>query len=121
MRQVHAATIAPGDIGVNIARFRRHLRAENLSPKTEVTYTEAAEQFARFLAGQAMPDDVANIRREHVEAFIADILTRWKASTANNRFRGLQSFFKWLVEEGEVKTSPMANMRPPRVPEQTVP
>lgn len=59
---------------------------------------------------------MANIRREHVEAFIADLLDRWKAATANNRFRGLQTFFKWLAEEGEVKESPMARMKPPTVP-----
>jgi len=118
---VHSSTITDSEIAVNIARFRRHLRAENLSPRTVTTYTESAEQLARFLADQGMPLDVANIRREHVESFMAFLLDRWKATTANNRFRGLQSFFKWLLEEGEIKVSPMLNMKPPRVPEQTVP
>jgi site-specific recombinase XerD len=106
-----------GDIAVNIESFRRHLKAGNLSPRTTQTYTEAASQFARFLAQTGMPQDVANIRREHVEAFITHLLGRFKPATANNRFRGLQSFFKWLAEEGEVKESPMARMKPPRVPE----
>ena len=104
------------DLGINIASFGRHLRAENLSPRTQETYTEAARQFARFLAEQGMPQEVANIRREHVEAFISSLLDRWKPATANNRFRGLQTFFKWLTEEGEVKESPMVRMKPPRVP-----
>jgi site-specific recombinase XerD len=121
VRQAHAPIEAQGDIGVNISRFRRHLRAENLSPATEVAYVGAAEQFERYLAAQGMPLDVTSIRREHVEAFIADLLEHWKPATANNRYRGLQSFFKWLVEEGEVKVSPMANMKPPRIPEGTVP
>lgn len=121
MRRTHAPIQTEGDIAVNIGRFRRHLRAENLSPNTETAYTGAAEQFARYLAAQGMPRDVASIRREHVEAFIADLLQHWKASTANNRFRGLQSFFKWLLEEGEIKVSPMVNMKPPRIPEETVP
>ena len=73
-----------GDIGVNIRRFRRHLRAENLSPNTETAHVGAAEQFARYLAAHGMPQAVAAIRREHVEAFIADLLEHWKPSTANN-------------------------------------
>jgi site-specific recombinase XerD len=29
----------------------------------------------------------------------------------------VQSFFRWAVEEGELKESPLRNMRPPKVPE----
>ena len=64
-----------------------------------------------------MPTQVENITREHVESFIAELLEKWKPATANNRYRGLQSYFNWLVEEGEIKTSPMARMKPPRIPE----
>lgn len=50
-----------------------------------------------------MPIQVAAIRREHVEAFIEDLLKKWSPATANNRYRGLQQFFKWLVEDGEIR------------------
>lgn len=122
MRQ---ATMTPiktdGDLGVNVDSFLRHLRAENLSANTVKCYREAAMLFARFLAERGMPQDVAAIKREHVEAFIEDQLKRWKPATASNRFRGLQSFWKWAVEEGEVKQSPMRRMRPPRLPEEAPP
>ena len=39
-----------------------------------------------------------------------------KPASAANRYRSLQQFFKWLVIEGQIKTSPMANMEPPKVP-----
>ncbi len=117
MRQDVSTPIRPaGDLSVNIASFRRHLRAENLSPRTEQTYTEAVRLFMRYIAEQGMPEDVAHIRREHVEMFISDLLDRRKPATANNRFRGLQAFFKWLVEEGEVRDSPMAKLKPPKIP-----
>jgi site-specific recombinase XerD len=122
MREASSPLItAQGDILVNVASFGRHLKAENLSPRTGQTYTESARQLARFLAERGMPEDVAKVRREHVEAFIAALLERWKPSTANNRFRGLQSFFKWLCEEGEIRESPMSKMKPPRVPENPPP
>ncbi len=117
MRQASAPITAAGDIDVNIESFARHLRAENLSPRTQQTYTESARQLARFLAERGMPQDVANISREHVEAFVTHLLDRWKPATAHNRFRGCQSFFKWLLEEGEIGESPMARMRPPKLPE----
>lgn len=65
-----------------------------------------------------MPRSVATIAREHVEAFLIDLQERGhKPATGSQRFRSLQQFFKWLKEEGELRESPMANMRPPHVPE----
>ena len=101
--------------------FQRTLLAQNKSPKTVKTYLEALRMFQVFLVEQGMPQSVTSVRREHVESFIANPLARWKPNTANNRYRGLQQFFKWCEEEGEVKESPMARMKPPRVPEETPP
>jgi site-specific recombinase XerD len=82
---------------------------------------EAVARLAAFLTERGMPTHVAHIKREHVEAFITYLLERWKPATANNRYRGLQRFFKWLVDEGEIKEPPMARMKPPRVPESPPP
>jgi site-specific recombinase XerD len=100
-----------------VQSFGRHCRAANLSPRTIETYTEAATQLALFLATQSMPSEVDAIRREHVESFIADQLERFKPGTAHNRYRGCQAFFRWALDEGLVKESPMARMKPPRLPE----
>ncbi len=97
--------------------FRRTLLAENKSPRTVATYTESLKAFGSFVASQGMPSDPAHVRREHVEAFISYLLERYKPATASNRYRGLQAFFRWCVEEGELKASPMAKMSPPHVPE----
>jgi site-specific recombinase XerD len=64
-----------------------------------------------------MPQAVASIKREHVESFIEDQLARHKPATAHNRYRALRSFFNWLAGEGEVRESPMARMKPPKLPE----
>ena len=118
MAQVPSVSIkSTGDLAVNLASFALHLRAENLSPRTQETYTESVRQLARFLVDHGMPQDLANIHREHIEAFIAHLLERWKPSTASNRYRGCQAFFKWAVDEGEIKESPMSRMKPPHIPE----
>jgi site-specific recombinase XerD len=85
------------------------------------SYTAAANQFQAFLIETGMPAAVESIRREHVEAFIEHVLDRYKPATAANRYRSLQQLFKWLAEEGEITTNPMANTRPPKVAEQPVP
>jgi site-specific recombinase XerD len=101
------------------------LTAQGMSPRTIETYTHSVRDFAIFLEARGMPLEPHALSREHVEEFIAHLrtatspLTRrpYSIATANNRHRGLQAFFRWLVEIGELTSSPMVNMRPPRIPE----
>jgi integrase/recombinase XerC len=114
--------------------FARSLRAANKAPKTVDAYGEAVAQFIRFLEAPPAGDaaellaahpiaDETDIRPAHVEAFIADILSRWSASTAINRFSGLQQWFRWMVKQPdlEVEVSPMAGMERPFLPEKNPP
>jgi site-specific recombinase XerD len=118
-KSANSPSIVPtsGDLGDNLARFRRSLRAENVSPNTILAYCGAVERFVDFLVGAGLPTDVVAIRRDHVEAFISDALDRFKPATANHRFRGVQRFFNYLVDEGALEASPLSRMRPPRIPE----
>jgi site-specific recombinase XerD len=104
-----------------LASWRRHLRAQRISPATISTYSTSVGQLVRFLERQGMPIVPAGIRREHIEAFITDILEHWKPATAHNRYRGCHAFFRWLVEEGELRENPMERMKPPRLPEEPPP
>lgn len=99
--------------------FARSLRAQNKSPATVYTYTSAVAQFIEHLLEKRMPAVLEHITREHVESFIEHLLATSKPATANNRYRGLQAYFKWLLEEGEIRESPMRNMQLPKVPEQS--
>lgn len=101
--------------------WRRSLAARRISPRTIATYTISVAQLADYLAANGMPTAVSRIRREHVEAFLEDLLTRKAPATAHNRFRGIQAFFRWCLEEGEVRETPMVHMKPPRLPEAPAP
>jgi integrase len=68
-----------------------------------------------------MPRTLSAIRREHLEAFLEWRLDSVAPATANQEYRALQQFFRWAVSEDELEASPMARMRPPRVPEKPVP
>jgi site-specific recombinase XerD len=114
-------TESVSDLAALIPSFVRSLRAANKSPATVEVYQGAAQQLLAYLRAQGMPTAVASITRDHVEAFLADLLTRRKPATANNRYRALAQLFAYLVEEGEITASPLAKMKPPHVPEAPVP
>jgi len=111
-----AVTVTGGDIGMLSKSFRRSLEAANRSPATVRIHTIAVAQLADFLHARGMPLLVANITREHVEEWLGDILARRSPGTAETRFRGAKSFVNWLVEDGELKASPMARVKRPTDP-----
>ncbi len=120
---------APHDIADNQASFRRALLATNRTNSTVLTYSKAIEQLDAYLATAGMPRLVGNLRREHIESFLIHLQTVPRthpatrrtsvmvAATVAQRYRSLQQFFRYLVDEGEIKVSPMANMHPPHIPE----
>ena len=75
----------------------------------------------KYLEQDNLPRDVRQVRKTHIEGFIVDQLQHNKPSTASVRYRALQQFFKWCVEEDELDRSPMAGMKPPLVPEEPPP
>jgi len=117
MERTTVMPIMIGDLRPLVGSWTRHLRASNKSPRTIQSYEESAHQLAAFLAERGMPTVAANIRREHVEAYVQDVLDHYKPATAAVRFRSLQQLFKWLHEEGEITESLMARMKMPKIPE----
>ena len=109
-----------GDLRTLIPDFERSLRAANKSPKTVHVYGDAARRLGTFLVRRDMPTEVAKIGREHVEPFITEQQALHSPATANQRYRSLAQLWKFLLEEGEITASPMAGMKPPKVPETPV-
>lgn len=102
-------------IGTLVRSFRRHLEAENKAPRTVQTYLESLNALERFLIAEELPTEAGLLRREHLEAFIADLLTHAKATTASVRYRALQQFFRWAASDDLIVRSPMEKMSPPKV------
>jgi site-specific recombinase XerD len=122
-RQVQegVATVTRTDVQIDIPAllpsWQRSLRAARRSPRTVQSYTESAEQLSDFLVRRGMPTAVDSIKREHVEAFIEDLDSRFRPATVAVRYKSLKQLFRWLLEEGEITSDPMARMRLPSVPE----
>lgn len=104
-----------------VPSFERYLKATNKAPRTIDTYMLAAEQLVDFLEDRGMPLKLEAIKREHVESYIAHVLEDRAAATAAQRYSSLRQLFRFLDEDGEIESSPMANMSPPQIPEHPVP
>ncbi|MGO9178004.1 MAG: tyrosine-type recombinase/integrase [Candidatus Limnocylindrales bacterium] len=97
--------------------YRRHLRAANKAERTVRVYSDTLAKFERFLAEQGMPTTLSGVKREHVEAWIVAMRDQgFRPASLSLYYRALRPFWQWAIEEGELRTSPMANMKPPIVP-----
>jgi site-specific recombinase XerC len=107
----------------------RSLRSGYYPETTRYNYLLAAAQMARYL-GEYSPDpdadeaagDPCAVRKAHVEAFLAWMVESRSASTALNKYKCLQQFFRWLQgDEQAFSQSPMERVRPPKTPTKLVP
>jgi site-specific recombinase XerD len=106
----------------------RWLRAGNYPRTTRYIYLLAAVQLGRYLSerplglevGAAVEDPTA-VSRAQVEDFQVWMITTRSASTALNKHKGLQQFFRWLVDEEELERSPMVRVKQPKTPQRLVP
>jgi site-specific recombinase XerD len=112
---------AAGELASSLRLYERSLRAANRAESTIYKYLLAATQLIEFLEASGMPTTAAGVRREHIEAFLVDFLSRKRASTTATRYQSLRVFFSFLVEEGELTESPMRHMKPPAIPERQTP
>lgn len=109
-----------GDIDALVRDWHRSMRVTGRSPRTIETYAEATAQLRASLVASGHSLDAVDIGRRDVEEFLLKVAARCSPATVSNRFRALQSFFRFVVDEGEIKRSPMSGMTPPKVPEKSI-
>jgi integrase/recombinase XerD len=105
-----------------IGSFELHLRALNRSPKTLSVYLGAARRLAAWLAENSDLDGWDGVTRQHLQGWIVSLLGSSSSGNANNQYRAIQQFFKWMTKvEEEYAVSPMLGMEPPTIEEKLVP
>jgi site-specific recombinase XerD len=96
--------------------FRLTLRAEGLTEKTFNIYADAVRRLEAFRLQHGMPP-IPLMSTEHVREFLGEMQERNAPSTVNQRYRSLKRFYRWLVEEGEIRENPMLRIKSPKVPD----
>lgn len=82
-----AVGVVPPAMRVLVRNFRRHLLAENKAPRTVQIYREPLRRAGEFLVRQGRPTDPTVAAREHLEALIAEHLTKHRPAMAAYRYR----------------------------------
>jgi site-specific recombinase XerD len=123
-----------------VEEWDRSLRAANKPLTTRYNYELAVSQLAAFLGGADLPafvartggdprdgddcdaaEDPTDVQRRHVEWFLAWMIDTRSASTALNKYKGLQQFFRYLVDEEEMQRHPMRRIPQPNTPQKLIP
>ncbi|MGH3665272.1 MAG: phage integrase N-terminal SAM-like domain-containing protein [Egibacteraceae bacterium] len=87
-----------GELAALRASWVRSMRARNLAPKTQRAYTDSRDQ----LVAHAVAAGLADLDRAAVGDFLGDLAARHRPATVSARFRALQQWFAWLVDEDEL-------------------
>lgn len=95
--------------------YERHLKAQRRRGDTITAYVTIARRFLEFAEQQGFPD-IGQLRREHVETWLASF-GEHSSHTQRMYFVVLRQWFRWLDEEGEITRNPMERMKAPALDE----
>ena len=116
-----------------VEAWDRSLKAANKAFKTRMNYELAATQLGDYLADLADSgesdldglDDAAadptGVDKPHIEEFLGWMIETRSASTAANKYRALQQFYRYLFEEEEIERSPFDRLKQPKAPKKLIP
>jgi integrase/recombinase XerC len=97
----------PGPWALLARQWERALRSENKSHNTIHAYIQAVRLLGEWAHQQNPSVQPTDVTSRHVQAFMTDLIERTSAGNAHTNYRGLRTFWKWMVLEEEVEHSPM--------------
>ena len=100
-----------------IEHYVNGLYAEGKSPKTIEAYSGNLKRFSEFCGEQKALD----ITPAHIRAYLAERSQSSSSHTTHQAFRVLKTFFRWCIREGFLETSPLANVKAPRLANKVIP
>jgi len=102
---------------LDVEAFLLDCQDRNLSPNTLRIYSNNLAAFREWYHGQ----DPSVIRPRDVRAYLSSMQHNGhNPGGCHQAFRVLKTFFHWLVMDGDLEKSPMANVSAPKVPEQSL-
>ncbi|WP_082980784.1 tyrosine-type recombinase/integrase [Mycolicibacter heraklionensis] len=101
------------DLRALLDSWRLSLRAERKSEATVSAYREGVLAFLRWCENRGTAPEIT---RTNMQAFTVDLLDGGAAAaTARSRHQSMRRFVKWLVDEGELDSDPLAGLDPPKL------
>jgi site-specific recombinase XerD len=112
-------TLRPQPVGhplqATLDAFLLSRQAMRCTPKTLTHYTYTVGGFVERLQGQGVRDP-QSITPHHVRAYLVSLQRRGlKDTTQHAHARGIKTWLRWLVEEGDLDDNPMRRVAMPRL------
>src|SRR5690349_18570763 len=105
-----------------LARFCEAMQAWNWSPRTITGYEQNVRYFIEWIASETDIEALAGVTIDTLAAYQTALLSMEKkdgaplsVGTQSARVTALESFFRWLAEEGKLLNDPAAVLRKPKV------
>jgi integrase/recombinase XerC len=99
--------------------FLLSCRVDGLSPMTLADYEYKIGAFVVFCSGIGV-NDPRRVTASEVRQFLLKLQEKGAPASVSGYYKSVKRFFNWMVEEKVLKQSPMARIRPPRVPQKVV-
>lgn len=99
-----------------IERFIRYLQFEKrFSPNTVTAYKKDLYQFSEFI--NSIEPDLLSISHQQVRMWIVSLMDNGiEPKSINRKISSLRSFYKFLQREGLINSSPMLQVKAPKIP-----
>jgi len=104
------------DLGQQFKHFLIFCKVEGFSPHTIKNYKGVVGRFINHCQTELGINDASGLTAYHIRSYLLPFRERLKPYSFYDYFRAIKRFLNWLVSEGILAVSPMANMKPPRVP-----
>ena len=113
----------PPQISLPLRRdYEISLQADGKSKNTIRAYLQAVDKLLAWCNEEASSNDPTNLSTRNLREFFVRLTEKGlKPASVAAHYRGLQSFYAWLLAEEEIDTNPMVGVKPPRVPDSPVP
>lgn len=101
--------------------FLCHLREQKrYSPRTESNYRQALERYLAWLKQQPGKMDFTRAENRHLRRYLADLQSDLARRTVHLHLSALRAFYRYLVRQERVESSPLTGLPAPRL-EKTLP
>jgi site-specific recombinase XerD len=98
------------------------LQADGKSKNTIRAYLQAVDKLLAWCNEDGRSTDPRELSTRGLREFFVVLGEKGlKPASVAAHYRGLQSFYTWLLAEDEINANPMAGVKPPRVPDSPVP
>ncbi len=94
-------------------QFINHLRIERgLADNTVTSYSRDLTRFSQFLAARDLSP--LNVTRDQIEPYIKTLGQKLSARSVARNISAIKTFFRFLVSEGKIESSPARLLETPR-------